>query len=141
MSLKLAAARWSRPATDGTKAVFTLVDGEKGNRIVKDIKLDGPGLHVRGSVEVSKTGDLRAAKLTEIRLEEDDVFAVSLVPDEQSMNLTVSGTTFDARPYIKNLITPAKTDEAAGDQPQGQNFNVTADFESVTAHRGEVIRG
>ena len=142
VALKLAAARWTRPKTSGTKATFTLVDGEKGSRVVKDIKLDGPGLHVRGSVEVSKAGDLRAAKLSEIRLDEDDVFAVSLIPDQDAMNLTVSGTTFDARPYIKNLISPAKTEEsAAEDQPQGQNFNVTADFESVTAHRGEIIRG
>ena len=79
VSLKLAAARWSRPKTEGTKATFTLVDAENGNRTVKDIKLDGPGLHVRGSVEVNKSGTMQAAKLSEIRLDEDDVFAVSLI--------------------------------------------------------------
>ncbi|MBL8790980.1 MAG: hypothetical protein JNM45_10805 [Rhizobiales bacterium] len=142
VALKLSAARWSRSKKPGTKASFTLVDGEKGTRLIKDLKLDGPGLRVRGNIEVTKAGELRSAKLSEIRLDEEDVFAVTLTPGDDVMNLAVSGSTFDARPYIQNLISPAKTAEAAAaSQPQGQNFNVQADFASVTAHRGEVIRG
>lgn len=141
VAMKLAAARWSRPKTKGTNASFVLADGENGARKVQDLKLDGPGLHVRGSLEVGKGGALRAARLTEIRLQEDDVFTVNMVPGDDVINLSVTGTSFDARPYIKNLVSPAKTAEAASaDAPKGQNFVVDAEFSSVTAHRGEVIR-
>ncbi len=141
VAMKLAAARWTRPKTKGTNATFTLIEGENGARRVEDLKLDGPGLHVRGELEVGKGGALRAARLSEIRLTEDDVFKVNLVPGDNVMNLAVSGTSFDARPYIKNLVSPAKTAEsAASEAPQGQNFVVDANFSNVIAHRGEMIR-
>ncbi len=141
VSMKIAAARWSRPKTKGTNATFILADGENGLRTVENLKLDGPGLHVRGDLEVNKGGGLRAARLSEIRLEEDDVFTVKLVPGDETMNLSVTGPSFDARPYIKNLISPAKTAEsAAAAAPKGQNFIVDEQFDNVTAHRGEVIR-
>lgn len=141
VAMKLTVVGWSRPKTKGTNATFILKEGENGVRKVEDLKLDGPGLHLRGNLEVGKGGVLRSVRMSEIRLNEDDVFTASLVPGENTMNLTVTGPSFDARPYIKNIITPAKADEiASGDAPKGQNFVVDAKFRSVTAHRGEVIR-
>jgi hypothetical protein len=143
VTMKLAAARWVRPKTKGTNATFTLEEGEGGARKVKGLKLDGPGLHVRGDIEVGKGGVMRSARLSEIRLSDDadEIFAVSLTPGDNVMNLAVSGTSFDARPYIKNLVSPAKTAESASSEaPKGQNFVVDAEFTNVTAHRGEVVR-
>ena len=57
VSMKLTVAGWSRPKTKGTKATFLLKEGENGVRKVEDIKLDGPGLHLRGNLEVGKGGE------------------------------------------------------------------------------------
>ena len=140
VAMKLSAAGWSRPATKGTNATFMVKEGEDGVRRVEDLKLDGPGLHLRGELEVGKGGVLRSVKLSEIRLNEDDVFTASLVPGDGVMNLAVTGRSIDARPYIKNIISPAKTPQPGTEAPKGQNFVVDAHFDTVIAHRGEVIR-
>ncbi len=141
VAMKLSVAGWSRPKTKGTNATFVLKDGENGVRTVEALKLDGPGLHLRGSLQVGKGGVLRSVNMSEIRLNEDDIFTASLEPSDGSMNLTVTGPSFDARPYIKNIISPAKTASGEGSEvTKGQNFVVDAKFKSVTAHRGEVIR-
>jgi hypothetical protein len=75
----------------------------------------------------------------EIRLSEEDVFAVRMEPSSGVTKLSVSGNSFDARPYIKNLISPAKTAEGS-EGPKGGNYIINARFKSITAHRGETIR-
>lgn len=139
--MKVAAAGWSRPAVKGTRATFRIVDEGNGNRTVEDLKVDGKGLRLRGQVKL-KPGGFRVIDMDEIRLSEDDVFSARLEPSDDGMSLSLSGNNFDARPYIKNLISPAKTDGKTGNSetPKGPKFIVNARMKSVTAHRGETLR-
>ncbi len=139
--MKIAAAGWSRLAVKGTRATFRIVDEGNGNRTVQDLKLDGKGLRLRGQVKL-KPGGFRVIDMDEIRLSEDDVFSARLEPSDDGMSLTLSGNTFDARPYIKNLISPAKSDgQGAGNgSSKGAKFIVNARMKAVTAHRGETLR-
>jgi hypothetical protein len=140
-ALKVAAAGWSRAPTKGTKATFVFVDDAKAGRRVEDLRIRGKGLDVTGSLGLSGNNALRVIDFDEIRLSEDDVFAVRMEPGDGVTKLSVSGNSFDARPYIKNLISPAKGSAAAGEGgPKGGDYIVNARFKSVTAHRGETIR-
>jgi Protein of unknown function/AsmA-like C-terminal region len=142
VAMKLSAAGWSRPKTKGTNATFLIRESGDGVRNVDDLELDGPGLSLRGQLEVAKGGTLKSVNLKRIQLSEDDIFTAKLVPGDGEMNLAVTGRSIDARPYIKNIISPAKSPEqgAPTTAPKGQNFNVDVEFENVIAHRGEVIR-
>ena len=137
--MQVSAAGWSRPATKGTKATFTFVEDAKSGRRVEDLILEGKGLRLRGNMSLSSSNTLRVIDFDEIRLSEEDVFAVRMEPSDGMTKLTVSGNSFDGRPYIKNLIAPAKAG-SSGEGPKGGDFVVDARFKSVIANRGETIR-
>lgn len=139
VEMRVAAAGWSRAATKGTTATFNFVDDVKSGRRIEDLKIDGKGLRVRGSIGMSSGNALRVIDLDEIRLSDDDVFAVRMEPADGVTKLTIAGNAFDARPYIKNLVSPAKT-AGGSEAPKGGDFIVNARFKSVTAHRGEQIK-
>jgi hypothetical protein len=141
VSMRIAAAGWSRAATPGTKAQFVLVDKGKNGKLVQNLKVDGKGLHLAGSVGVKGNGGLQFVDLTNIQLAEGDPFAARFEPGDDAINLTISGQSFDARPYIKNIISPAKTDGGEQSASSGLSFIVNAKFKEVIAHRGEVVRG
>jgi Protein of unknown function/AsmA-like C-terminal region len=140
VAMRVAAAGWSRPATSGTRATFNFVDAGKAGRRIEDLKLDGKGLKLRGNISMSANNALKVVDFDEIRLSENDVFTARIEPGESATTLTISGNTFDARPYIKNLISPAKAGAASANAQRGGNFIVNANFRTVTAHRGESVR-
>lgn len=140
VSMRVAAAGWSRPPVNGTKATFDFVDSGKAGRRIENLKLDGKGLRLRGTVTLSANNALKVVDMDEIRLSEDDVFSARIEPSESATTLTISGNKFDARPYIKNLISPAKAGAASSESQRGGSFIVNANFKSVLAHRGESVR-
>jgi len=142
VAMKLAAAGWSRKPAKGTTATFTVREMGKGNRRIDDIKIDGPNLKLRGMVSV-KGGQIATIKATEIQLEEDDTFAATLTPGEEALNLQLTGTSIDARPYIRQLISPlpAATPDASPKGTSGQNLIVNAQIDTVYAFRGEQVTG
>ncbi len=140
VEMRIAAAGWSRPAVAGTRATLVLVDKGKNGKLVRDLKVDGKGLHLAGSVGLTASGGLQFVDLTNIQLAEGDPFAARFEPGKDLINLTLVGKSFDARPYIKNIISPAKTEGGDGSVSPGLSFIVNAKFEEVIAHRGEVVR-
>jgi hypothetical protein len=139
VAMQVAAAGWARPAIKATRATFTFVEDGKSGRRIEDLRLDGKGLSVSGSLSLNANNTLRVIDLDEIRLSEDDVFSIRMEPGDGITNITLTGNAFDARPYIKNLISPNKA-EGGGEGPKGGDFVVNARFKSVTAHRGESVR-
>ncbi len=118
VSMKVAAAGWSRPATKNTVATFNFLEDKETGRSIEDLKIDGKGLRLRGNIRLSSSNALRVIDFKEVRLSEDDVFAIRMEPSEGATKLSISGNSFDARPYIKNLVSPAKA-AAGSDGPKG----------------------
>lgn len=140
VKMKLAALGWKRDAVEGTTASFSLTTNNDGSRNVNDFKLDGDGLRLRGNIDIAKNGKLSSVTMDEIRLDQDNVFSAKVVPGDGTTDLTVNGKNFDARPYIKNLISPVQTGANAAPQSQsGADFTLTAHFDHVTANRGEAV--
>ncbi len=139
VAMRVAAAGWSRAASRGTKATFVYSENKDNGRLIEDLKIDGKDFRLRGNVRLGTNNAMRVIDLDEVRISEEDVFSIRMEPSEGTTKLIVSGNAFDARPYIKNLISPAKSGEG-NEGVKGGDFLVTAKFKSVTAHRGESVR-
>jgi hypothetical protein len=141
VKMKLAAVGWKRDAVDGTTASFKLTTAADGSRKVEDFKLDGQGLRLRGNINIAKNGKMSSVTMDEIRLDEDNVFKARVIPGDGTTDLTISGKNFDARPYIKTLISPVQntTKASSASASSGQDFTLNAHFEHVTANRGEAV--
>ena len=140
--MKLQAVGWKRDAQAGTTSSFTVTSGEGGSRSVDDFKLDGPGLKLRGNLNIAANGKMKSVTMDEIRLDDDNVFSARVVPGDGTVALTLSGNNFDARPYIKTLISPVQTDgkaAATSASNSNQDFTLDANFKHVTAFRGEAV--
>ncbi len=141
--MKLPALAWKRDAQKGTAASFRLTQNENGGRSVDDFTLDGPGLHLKGNLDLAADGKMRSVIMDEIRLGDDTVFSAKVVPGEGTVALTVSGTNFDARPYIKAMVSPVQSSdakaEASASATSKQDFTLEARFKHVTAFRGEAV--
>ena len=139
LKMKLAAISWKRDATPGTKASFIVRNTTEG-RSFDNFVLDGDGLHLRGNIKTTSKGKLQSVVMDQIKLDEDNVFSARIVPGEGTVDLTLSGKNFDARPYIKTLVSPAPTrPSGAPTTAEGQDFTMHAHFDRVTANRGEII--
>ena len=138
-AMKLQTLSWRRPPTAGTTSSFRITTNEAG-RSIQDFKLDGAGLHMRGAFDTAKDGKLKLINMTEIRLEDENVFSVRAIPGDGTIDLNVTGTALDARPYIKTILSTAPK-AAAGTAEQGssQDFTLRAHFDKVTANRGETL--
>ena len=98
-----------------------------------------------GRVALKQGGGYSVVDLNEVRLGEDNEFALRIEPTDGAVSIELSGDRFDARPYIKNLISPSRLggDGSADNAPNvtgGTRYVVRANFNTVAAHRGEVIK-
>ena len=131
---------WSRPPTAGTTSSFHVVSTDQG-RSIQNFKLDGDGLHLKGTIELFKDGKLKAVSMNEIKLDEDNIFSVRAIPGDGTTDLTISGTNFDARPYIKAVLAAApKAAGPATAKGSSQDFTMRAHFDKVIANRGESLK-
>jgi Protein of unknown function/AsmA-like C-terminal region len=140
VSMKLAAMAWSRDRTKGTSARFVLRNTEQG-KLIDELVIEGNNLSLAGSLELSKANKLRVVNLNRISLDGgESKFAARIEPGDGDMDIAITGKSFDATPYIKTLISPAKTTGAAtGTALPTGNFRINARFEKIYAFRGEVI--
>ncbi len=140
VSMKVSAASWSRPPTEGTRATFKIVDDGKGGRTVEDLELLGKGIQATGRIVLKSGSGFRLIDLNQVVVGEDNLFALRLEPAEDGIEITLSGSRFDVRPYIKSMVSPARVSGEASGEAGGQRYVIRADLESVLAHRGEEIK-
>jgi hypothetical protein len=148
VSMKIPAAYWSRPPVNGTRATFKVVDDGKGGKTVEDLELVGKGLQAIGRIVLKPGGGFKLIDLNQVVVGEENLFALRLEPAEDGIEISLAGKRFDARPYIKNLISPTRGSEGssgetasqASGQTGGQRYVIRANLESVLAHRGEEIK-
>ncbi len=142
VSLRLKAMSYNRPATAKTKATFTVAPQTKGGVIVEDFVVTGDNLTLRGDLEIAKGGALRVVNLKQVSLDEETSFAVRVEPRDGGYDVSLTGKTFDARPYIKALTSPsAKPSGGTGSKSTGKaKLIVNARFDKVYTFRGEIVQ-
>ncbi len=80
-----------------------LQQGEKGRRI-EDLVIKGEGLLIRGDVSLLPKGGMKEARLSEVRLSDENRFALTMSNGENGSTITINGDSFDARPLIRSMF-------------------------------------
>jgi hypothetical protein len=137
IAMSIEALNWQRKPTRGTKLSMSLKTTPAG-RVLDDINIAGSGVAIKGTVTLGKANTFKQANLTDIRLGDDYVFAARIEPADGATRITVKGNTFDARPYIKAIISPKRDGDSKSALP-GQTYIIDANFDRVYANRGEIV--
>ena len=96
---------WRRPPAAKTHATMTVTMAEDGALDVRDFALTGTDLEVRGDFTVNGRGDVQRSNLPVVRLGQgNDLSLVINRLDEKRLEVTVNGSSFDARPMIEGLF-------------------------------------
>ncbi len=128
---------WSKGSGIGANATFE-ISGPDDNLQIKNFNLKGDGFGATGSLMLNK-GNLTKADFDSVKLSSNDDFAVSLRRDKNGMDVSVSGTSADARPIIANL----KSDSGKGDGDGGKggsSVTVRAKLDRVIGFNDEKLR-
>jgi len=146
VELRVQPISWFRPATE--KTVATLVyygKGEKGAR-VEDFEIKGKGISVKGAFTLApKRQGLRTAKLSEVRLSEENRFSASITTDSEGTSISIDGDSFDARPLIRSMFGSRNKGDAGdpGKQPEAKRekpVRVSLNLGRLHANRGEIVQ-
>ncbi|MGH6907254.1 MAG: DUF3971 domain-containing protein, partial [Aestuariivirga sp.] len=140
-AMHIDAINWRRAAAEKTQASF-IYRGKGGNGPrVENLEITGPDLLIKGDVALTAAGALSEAKLTEVKLSDENRFALNIKNDGESTSVAISGDSFDARPLISSMFSakPEGSDEAreGGKTP----LLISANVDRLYAHRGEIITG
>ncbi len=130
---------WLRGPAKGTKARFRYSKGDSGTAI-EDLQISGNDLVLKGEVMLDKGGGFVEARLPAVKLDDDNEFALTMKRTGDGMAVTIDGRSFDARPLIKSMFSGgASTAASTAEDPL--TYLVTARFDRVIAHRGEILIG
>ena len=145
VEMRIPAISWFRPATAKTGATLTFFGkGEKGRR-VEDLAIKGPGLSIKGSIALgakAQAGGFREIDLTEIRLSDENLFALNVKETEGETQIVLKGDSFDARPLIRSMFGTRKTGESnGGEAAKDKPLSISLNLDRIYANRGEIITG
>jgi hypothetical protein len=137
VAMKVDALGWQREPTKGTKLTMRVEKSGNGRKFT-DLQVSGPGISVKGEIEVGSSNQLVLANLSDLKLGDDYRFSARIEPSSKAVKVTVKGTEFDARPFIKAAVSPVR---AGGGKASlaGQSYVIEAEFGRVTANRGEIL--
>jgi hypothetical protein len=135
--LRLTAIDWWRPPLPQTTASFEYVPNEgKGGRI-SNLSIKGEGFLLKGEIAVDDKGKISEAKFPAIVLNDDNRFGVRVTSGADATNVTINGSSFDARPLIRSLFA----NQASTESKMKGVLIVDALIDKVYAHRGEIVNG
>lgn len=146
VELRVQPISWFRPATEKTVARLNFYSkGGKGPR-VEDLEIKGKDLLIKGDLTLApKRQGLRTAKLSEVRLSEENRFTAEIAMDADGASISIAGKSFDARPLIRSMFgsrnkgdagDPGKQPEAKPEKPVRVNLNIGR----LYANRGEIVQ-
>lgn len=139
--MQIGAINWSRPPTAKTRARLTYFGkGEKGRR-VEDIEIKGPDLLIKGSVSLGADGGFKEAKLNNVQLSDENIFALTVRSGEDGNALSLTGQSFDARPLINSMFSTRKGAASGGQDAEARPLSISVNLDRVYAHRGESLTG
>jgi len=136
-TMQIPAINWYRPATPKTRATFTYFAKGEGGRRVSDLEIAGPDVSIKGDIKLRADG-FSEATLNEVRLSDENSFAMTIKRADEGTLVNISGRSFDARPLIKSMFGAAKD---GGDGAAKVPLTIETNIDRVYVHRGEIITG
>ncbi|PDT09172.1 AsmA-like C-terminal domain-containing protein [Rhizobium sp. M1] len=126
---------WSKGSGIAASAEFEM-SGPPENTEIKNFRLKGDGFGATGSLNVGKTG-LISADFDSVRLSSLDDFALSVKRSKGNFDVSVSGTSADARPVIARLKSGSDSDE--GGDSDNIGVSVRAKLKNVVGFNDEKV--
>jgi Protein of unknown function/AsmA-like C-terminal region len=120
-TLRVVPFNWEKGAGIGASASFALnKDGDTYS--VTDLKITGRGLETTGKLQIGN-GALQSADFRNVRLNPGDDFSLSLRRNGKAVSATLSGSQFDARALMKQMLPgrqPRKISNSAAVEVSGK---------------------
>ncbi|WP_064685454.1 DUF3971 domain-containing protein [Rhizobium bangladeshense] len=126
---------WSKGSGIAASAEFEM-SGPPENTEIKNFRLKGDGFGATGSLNVGKTG-LISADFDSVRLSSLDDFALSVKRSKGNFDVSVSGSSADARPVIARLKSGSDGDE--GGDSDNIGVSVRARLKNVVGFNDEKV--
>jgi hypothetical protein len=133
---------WVKPAGRRTLASYTLVKAAKSVQL-DNLSIDGPGVTVKGTVDLDANNDLVSANFPVFSPAAGD--KSSLKADRGSdgvMHVVMRGDVYDGTNFVKSLfggVTPEKSKHAA--KPSDPDLDLDVKIGTVLGYNGETLRG
>ncbi|MFS8037976.1 AsmA-like C-terminal region-containing protein [Xanthobacter sp. AM11] len=125
----------SKPAGKPLKARFVINDKGKTVRL-DDLVMDGSGTLLKGSLELSDSGELLGAQFPTFQLSDGDKASLKADRAGDVLKIRITGEVMDARGIMKSLVaTPS-----GPRRPKTPDVDVEARIGALTGNNGEVLR-
>jgi hypothetical protein len=129
---------WSKPTGKWGRATFTLVNKAPNTRF-EDLVVEGPGISVKGMVEVDAVGDVLNANFPVFVLSDGDktTLKADRAPDG-TLRVSVRGDVYDGRNLVKSSMAGQASARSKHDS-KDVDFDVK--IGTVAGYHGETLRG
>jgi uncharacterized protein DUF3971 len=131
---------WSKLPGRSGKATFNVVPKAQSTRF-EDIVIDGgPGVSIKGSLEVDQNGDLLNANFPTYSPSEGDKASLKAERGQDGVvKVTMRGDVFDGRSFLKSAIS-GSTKEDSKSKLKNIDFDVDLRLGAVAGANGEALR-
>ncbi len=130
---------WVKPAGRAAHATYTLIT-TANNRRVDDLKVDGAGATVRGSVDIDNHGEIVSANFPVFSLSGRDNTALRAERGGDGvLRVSMRGDLYDGRSFIKSSLAGA-TDVEKGRKALS-DLDLDIEIGTVAGFNGETLRG
>jgi Protein of unknown function len=131
---------WTKVPGKSGKATFNVVPKPQSTRF-EDIVIDGgPGVSIKGSLEVDQNGDLSNANFPTYSPSEGDKTSLKAERGPDGIvKVTMRGDVFDGRSFLKSAISGTSKDDSKN---RTKNIDVDVDLKlgAVAGFNGEAVR-
>jgi len=132
---------WVKVPGKSGKATFNVVTKAQSTRF-EDIVIDGPGVSIKGSLEVDQNGDLMNANFPTYSPSEGDKTSLKAERGADGIvRVNMRGDVFDGRGFLKSAISGNQGREA-DNKGKAKNIDLDVDlrFGAVAGFNGEALR-
>jgi hypothetical protein len=132
---------WSKLPGKSGKATFNVVPKAQSTRFEDIVIEGGPGVSIKGSLEVDQNGDLLNANFPTYSPSEGD--KTSLKADRGAdgvVKVTMRGDVFDGRSFLKSAMSGSSKDDSKS-KTKNIDFDVDLKLGAVAGANGEALRG
>ncbi|MGO9357096.1 MAG: DUF3971 domain-containing protein [Xanthobacteraceae bacterium] len=129
---------WTKVAGKASKITFAAVQKPQSMRL-EDIAIEGGGVQIKGALELDPNGDVLNAAFPLFSPSEGDKASLKAerTPDGM-LKVMVRGDVFDARAFIKSLLSGTDADPKSKKPP---DLDVDLKLGAVAGYYGEAVRG
>lgn len=134
---------WVKPVGKQARANFMLVNGAQSMRF-DDIVIDGPGIAVKGNLELDQDSNIQSVNFPVFNLSDGD--KATLKADraaDGALRVTMRGEVYDGRGFVKGALAGQSSSDRKkrSGSSSGADLDLDLKFGTVVGFHGETLRG